>query len=211
MKYIPAAWFLAGMLFQACSNDTATRPVRVAGENAAQRDTCDDPDASIHCSFLHMPGSLTPLMEIKGDEGAVPLGISGTMFHADGKTPYAGVILYAYHTNREGQYAKGGFEQGAHKWHGQLHGWCRTDSNGRYAISTTRPGNYPGRTDPAHIHAAVKTPGGDVYWINDFVFSDDELVDEKFRASIGGIGGDGIMDLVKNGAGFQGTRDIVLR
>jgi len=138
--------------------------------------------------------------------------ITGTLFHSDGVTPYPDVILYAYHTDNTGHYTKKGNEKGFQKWHGHLHGWCKSDSKGRYEIHTIRPARYPDNSMPAHIHVAFKTPDGDMNYINDYVFKDDSLVNEKYLSSLSNIGGTGIVDVKRTAVHiWAGTRDLILK
>jgi protocatechuate 3,4-dioxygenase beta subunit len=139
------------------------------------------------------------------------LMISGTIFKAYGKTPFPDIILYAYHTDSKGYYSKSGNETGVQKWHGHFHGWCKTDSNGYYEIHTIRPARYPDNTMPAHIHAAIKTDSGKMFYITDFVFKDDSLVNEKYLSSLVNIGGTGVVDIKKTTENtWTGKRDIIL-
>jgi len=117
----------------------------------------------------------------KGEPGE-PLVISGTVYKEDGKTPAAGILIYVYHTNAAGIYAKGTPDTGRPQWrHGYLRGWMRTGEDGRYEFRTIKPGGYPGRPDPAHIHFTVsgtnypEYPGG-------FLFADDSRVTPEVRA-----------------------------
>jgi protocatechuate 3,4-dioxygenase beta subunit len=177
-----------------------------------QKDTGDDPDANISCCFINMPATLTSTMNIDiQKETADKLVISGTIFKADGKTPFPNIILYAYHTDSKGYYSKNGNETGVQKWHGRSHGWCKTDKNGYYEIHTIRPARYPDNSMPAHIHAAIKKGNGQMYWITDYVFRDDNLVNEKYLSSLSNVGGTGVVDINKNDENiWTGKRDIVL-
>ncbi len=176
------------------------------------KDTCDDPDADIRCCFLNMPAKLTSTMRIAQEEEAgEELIISGTFFRSDGRTPYPDVILYAYHTDSTGHYSKNGSETGVQKWHGRLHGWCKTDELGHYEILTIRPAPYPDRSMPAHIHVAIKTNTGQMEWITDLVFMDDPLVNGTYLSSLSNVGGTGVVDIKRsNGNIWTGKRDIVM-
>lgn len=181
--------------------------------DAARKDPCDDPDAAVECCFAHMPLQLTHVMVIAdSSEPGERLILRGTIYRADGKTPYPGVILYAYHTDHRGYYSKRGNERGIHKWHGHLHGWCRTDDRGAYEIRTIRPARYPSGRAPAHIHAAIQEPGGkEPYYITDFVFADDDLVDRDYLERLSGVGGSGVVSLRSEAhGGLHGSRDLVL-
>ena len=151
-------------------------------------------------------------MKIAGpDDKGEPMVISGKVYRANGRTPMPNVLIYAYHTDNKGYYSKKGNEKGFQKFHGYLHGWCKTDANGVYEIHSIRPAPYPSHTMPAHIHAAFKEPGGKPpYYINDFVFKDDELVTEKYIRSLNSPGGTGIVDIKKVNGVWSGQRDIVI-
>jgi protocatechuate 3,4-dioxygenase beta subunit len=86
-----------------------------------------------------------------------------------------------------------------------------TGSDGEYRFDTIRPGPYPGRSDPAHIHLIVKEPDRREYWIDEVVFLDDLRVDERYRGAQGNRGGSGIIRLTRDPSGtWIGRRDIVL-
>ena len=140
--------------------------------------------------------------------------INGTIFKQDGRTPYQGVIIYAYQTDNNGYYSKNGKEKGAQKWHGRLHGWCKTDQNGRYEICSIRPAPYPNNMIPAHIHMVIKEPANNkTYYISDIVFKDDKMVNDHYLRSISSMqGGTGVVDLKKSSQGiWKGERIIVLK
>jgi len=124
------------------------------------------------------------------------LVISGTMFLADGRTPARNVVLFAYHTNAKGVYVpRGDTPYG-------LSGRLKTDANGRYRIETIRPGGYPGRRDPAHIHLVLEDPKAH---IDEIVFDDDPRTD-----SVRGRKGYAVVKVVKRNGTWTGTHNIVL-
>jgi protocatechuate 3,4-dioxygenase beta subunit len=114
-------------------------------------------------------------------EPGEPLTISGRVFGSDGR-PRAGIIVYAYHTNRLGIYPPPVPPRSQDSdSNGQLRGWARTDSEGRYTFDTIRPGSYPNTNNPQHVHMYVVEPGCAFYYINEMQFSDDPML-QKMNA-----------------------------
>lgn len=64
------------------------------------------------------------------------LVLEGTVRTPAGQ-PAAGIVVYAYHTDRGGLYPDDATR------HGRLRGWARTDAGGGYRFDTIRPGAYP--------------------------------------------------------------------
>ncbi len=204
----------AGVLCGQCRPAASQKEPRLPAVVQAKADPCDDPDASVECCFTNMPAQVTERMMITDpNEPGKRIVITGTIFQADGRTPYPDVVMYAYHTDQTGHYAKKGNETGFQKWHGHLHGWCRTDWKGNYEIHSIRPARYPGNTIVAHIHAALKEPDGrKPYYINDFVFADDDLVTQEYLSALSNPGGQGVVDLQKSPEGvWMGRRNIVVK
>jgi protocatechuate 3,4-dioxygenase beta subunit len=139
------------------------------------------------------------------------LKLTGTIFKQDGSTPAKDVILYIYHTNQNGIYPTNGDETGWAKRHGYLRGWIKTDEDGKYTFFTLRPGVYPSRNAPAHIHATILEPNGKYYWIEEFLFDDDTLVSEEDKNKKSPRGGTtGVLSLKKDENVFVGERNIIL-
>jgi protocatechuate 3,4-dioxygenase beta subunit len=212
MKFFPLTAVLL-ILIEGCT-PTPDRNHDVLNASNVHVDTCDSPDAHINCCFVNMAAQPDAAMNITGkNELGNKLVISGRIFRGDGNTPYPNVILYAYHTDANGYYTKKGNETGFQRWHGYLHGWCKTDRNGNYQINTIRPAPYPDNTIPAHIHAAVRLPkNNEAYYLADFVFQDDPLVNDAYRQSVKTMAGaPGIVNLVRQSDGsWSGVRDVIL-
>lgn len=137
--------------------------------------------------------------------------ISGTIYKRDGKTPAANIILYIYHTDQGGEYPTKGNETGWAKRHGYIRGWIKTGSDGKYKFLTLRPGAYPGRQNPEHIHATIKEPGFSEYWIDEYLFDDDPILSNEEKDRQRKRGGFGIVKLTKNSDGvLLAHRDITL-
>ncbi len=105
-----------------------------------------------------------------GERGAL-LRINGQVFAPDGATPAAGIIVYAYQTDATGHYLSDPVTRIA-----RLHGWAKTDSQGRFEFRTIRPGPYPGRDIPAHVHFHIWGSGFPLQWTKDLLFADDPLL-----------------------------------
>jgi protocatechuate 3,4-dioxygenase, beta subunit len=109
-------------------------------------------------------------------EPGTPLVLHGRLFAADGKTPVPDAIVFAYHTDRTGLYNLPGGQ--GHSW--RLRGWARTDREGRFEFDTIRPGVYPSRSVPAHVHFALYTNDAR-YFGGEIQFEDDSLIRAEDR------------------------------
>lgn len=143
------------------------------------------------------------------NEAGPKLGISGIVYKPDGTTPAKDVVMYVYHTDQKGIYAKKGNEQGWAKRHGYIRGWLKTNAKGEYRFRTLRPASYPNSTNPQHIHVTIKEPGKNEYWIDEFEFADDPLLTkEKIKSNP--IGGSGILTIQNENGIQKGQRNIIL-
>lgn len=139
------------------------------------------------------------------------LHITGTVYKKDGKTPAKDVILYIYHTDQAGIYPTKGNESGWARRHGYIRGWIKTGADGKYAFYTLRPGAYPGRQNPEHIHPVIKEPGYSAYWIDEYLFEDDPILSTQEKNHQSGRGGKGVLRTTRDKHGIQHLkRDIVL-
>ncbi len=136
--------------------------------------------------------------------------ITGSVFLKDGKTPARDVILYIYHTNREGIYETTGKETGWDKRHGFIRGWVKTGSDGKYSFYTFRPASYPNRREPEHIHITVKEPELNEYYIDPIVFADDPLLTKQEINRHHNRGGSGMVFPKMRDGILLLERDIVL-
>jgi protocatechuate 3,4-dioxygenase, beta subunit len=96
--------------------------------------------------------------------------VDGQVFAPDGVTLAAGVILYAYQTDSSGLY----HDDSSHI--ARLHGWVKTDAQGRFEFRTIRPAPYPNRSIPAHIHFHAWGGGYPLQWTEELKFADDPLL-----------------------------------
>jgi protocatechuate 3,4-dioxygenase beta subunit len=190
-----AAWLLAA-------------PCMLVAQSRPDLYRCEGCEAIHEHSFQGLTSSTTiPPQGEPGDR----LVLTGRVLKPDGVTPAPGVVVYAYHTNAAGVYPTRGTERGWDRRHGYLRGWVVSGPDGGYRFETIRPGPYPGRADPAHIHLIVKEPDRREYWIDEVVFLDDPRVDDRYRAAQGRRGGSGVIGLTRDPSGaWLGRRDIIL-
>lgn len=178
----------------------------VAGAAAQTEPVIGGPCEGCELVFVGMPEVIGSSSRIapQGEPGE-PLVLDGIVRDADG-TPVPGVIVYAYQTNSRGIYPK------AATRHGALRGWARSDAQGRYRFETIRPGAYPSRNIPQHIHMHVIEPGRATYYIDDITFSDDPLLTDARRAQLQpGRGGAGESRPQRDARGvWQMRRDIII-
>lgn len=161
--------------------------------------------------FQGLPAAFAaPARIAPADEPGEPLALSGVVTDRAGK-PQAGIVVYAYQTDRTGIYPRDASLSGAAARHGRLRGWTRTDAQGRYAFATIRPAAYPGRAVPQHVHVHVIEPGRCTYYLGDVLFADDPLLTPALRArERDAPGGDGVVTPRGDAKGWSATRDIVL-
>lgn len=185
---------------------------------ASGRASAADPNGDFYlCEGCEAVGERDPA-GLDGQADIAPPGepgerlvLSGTVLQSDGRTPAPGIVIYAHHTNAEGLYAGGSDETVWSRRHGRLRGWVRTGPDGRYEFRTIKPGVYPDRSNPAHIHLFLAEPGRRPYWIDDVVFAGEFGVDERYRRSRENRGGPGVVELSRAADGsWIARRDIVL-
>ena len=144
-------------------------------------------------------------------EEGMKVKVTGTIYEPDGQTPAEGVILYLYHTNQKGIYENRFEKKNWERRHGYIRGWVKTGKDGRYEFFTLKPGIYPDRNNPAHIHPTILEPNGKYYWLEDYYFSGDSLLTKREISPSNPHGGSaGVLKLTKEGDIWVGERDFVL-
>ncbi|HMK25195.1 MAG TPA: hypothetical protein VK483_04130 [Chitinophagaceae bacterium] len=144
------------------------------------------------------------------NEAGPKIEISGIIYKPDGKTAAPGIILYIYHTDQNGIYAKKGGETGWAKRHGYIRGWIKTNEKGEYRFYTLVPASYPNSNNPKHIHPVIKEPGFSEYWIDEFVFDDDPLLPGNERNKAQPVGSNGVLKAVMKDGMLRARRNITL-
>lgn len=118
------------------------------------------------------PANVAAVGIIAGEgEPGIRLAVTGQVFAPDGVTPAPAVIIYAYQTDSTGHYQNDPKTRVA-----RLHGWAKTDAQGRFEFRTIRPGAYPGRDIAAHIHFHIYGGGYPLQWTEELMFADDPLI-----------------------------------
>lgn len=133
------------------------------------------------------------------------LRMEGRVFLPDGRTPAAGILMYVYHTGKDGEYGRD--SRGGPR----LRAWIRTDSSGRYRYDTIVPAPYPDGSTPAHIHVQFwGSRFGTQYF--DVHFDHDPLLSEPLRAAARRAGQFvSVVRLSPGGPGMMGRLDFRLR
>jgi protocatechuate 3,4-dioxygenase beta subunit len=103
-------------------------------------------------------------------ESGERLVVTGQVFGPDGVTPVEGIIVYAYQTDSRGEYHNDANRVA------RLHGWAKTDAQGRYEFRTIRPAPYPGRSIAAHIHFHIYGAGFPLQWTEELLFGGDAFL-----------------------------------
>jgi protocatechuate 3,4-dioxygenase, beta subunit len=181
------------------NNKPAASEISVGGR-------CEDCELIYECpeSFEELNATDT----LPGFDGPGPkIGISGTIYRRDGKTPASNVILYVYHTDQQGIYPKKGNGKGQH---GYIRGWIKTGADGKYTFYTLVPASYPNSRNPQHIHPIIKEEGKTAYWIDEFHFDSDPLLPDSERTRANPVAGGGVLKTTMKDGMLRATRDIIL-
>jgi protocatechuate 3,4-dioxygenase beta subunit len=181
------------------NNKAAKNEIRAGGR-------CEDCSAIYDCPVAFGQLNETDTLPDFNEPGP-KIKISGTIYHADGKTPAPDIVLYIYHTDQQGLYTK---KKSADGRHGYIKGWVKTNEDGFYTFYTLVPASYPNSNNPRHIHPIIKEKGISEYWIDEFVFDNDPLLGDKERMSSNKVGGSGLLNPELKDGILQATRNIIL-
>lgn len=144
------------------------------------------------------------------NEAGKKMMISGVIFKADGKTPAPGVVLFIYHTDQNGEYKNKYQQKGWARRQGYIRGWMKTNEKGQYKFYTLMPASYPNSTAIKHIHATIKEPGKNEYWIDEYIFDGDPFLNAEIIKEHEQRGGSGFIKLTTEDGLLIGERDIYL-
>lgn len=192
---------LALWVFTSCNAQTKNTTTKLVGGS------CEGCEAI----FEYGDQKLTPIDTLPEFQNNEPkLKITGTVFKKDGKTPAENVIMYIYHTNRNGIYETKGNETDWARRHGFIRGWVKTGKDGKYTFYTFRPAAYPDGSEPEHIHTTVKEPNKNEYYLDDYLFDDDPILTQNTRDKLNNRGGSGITRPIEENGILTINRDIIL-
>jgi len=192
-------------VFTGCNGQK--KEARSIGKNEIAGGGCDGCDLM----YVGMPTNINSVDTCVDWRGkGQKLLLRGNVYKVDGKTPAPGIIVYYYHTDTTGHYAKKDNKPENQTVHGYIRGWVKTDSRGRYAIYTLRPAPYPDNNTPAHIHVVIKEPKLNEYYIDELVFDDDKLLTGQKRKALENRGGSGILSLLHSGDLQVAEHNIIL-
>lgn len=165
------------------------------------------------CEAIYEYGDkrLTSVDTLPGFENNEPkLKVTGIVYKKGTRIPAENVIVYIYHTNRQGGYQTKGNEKGWAKRHGYIRGWVKTGKDGKYTFYSFRPGSYPDRSEPEHIHITIKEPTTNEYYLDEYFFADDPLLKQSFIEKLPKRGGSGIVTPLMEGGMLVIKRDLLL-
>lgn len=196
MKYIFFLLFLT-----ACKNRTSQSDKVIGGG-------CD----GCELMYIGMPKKINEVdTSVAWDDSTTKLLVEGTVYDFDGITPARNVVIYYWHTNKNGRYEPDPAQDERAQRHGAIRGWIKTNKSGHYKLYTTSPAPYPNNHEPAHIHISIKEPEiKDEYYIDALIFDDDTLLTQEIRDNKKNRGGSGILKLQKQGNMFTVQHDIFL-
>jgi protocatechuate 3,4-dioxygenase, beta subunit len=161
--------------------------------------------------YIGMPTSINTIDTSAGwNEAGQKLLVTGKVYQPDGQTPAPNIIIYYWHTDNNGYYSPAKDMDPKARRHGHIRGWVRSGPDGSYSIYTIHPKPYPGRDIPAHIHATIKEPAFNEYYIDELVFDDDPLLTDDKRRSLENRGGSGIMTTHSMNGLLVAHHDILL-
>lgn len=170
---------------------------------------CQDCEALLdYKTYDIKPKSADTLPGFENNEPKIK--ISGTVFQKNGKTPAENIILYIYHTDRNGIYQPSEKPYGWENTHGQHRGWLKTGKDGKFSFYTFRPASYPKVNDPEHIHIYVKEPNTIPYYIDSYFFESDLKLTAAKKQSQKNRGGSGIVKLENKNGIWTANRNLIL-
>lgn len=119
------------------------------------------------------------LLMVDKDEPGERMSLEMELVDASGE-PIADAIVYAYHTDAEGDYAPDAGQPGGGSDNPRLFGFLRSDAKGRVFAESVIPASYRGTDVPQHIHFHVDREGKRHYG-SGIYFNTHGNLDEELR------------------------------
>lgn len=127
------------------------------------------------------------LVLVSENEPGQHLIIRGIVYAPDGVTPVSGLQLGVHNADSMGYYCMPPSEERDHTLPrdncpdappttARIRGSLTTDAQGRFEIHTVKPGAYPRRNIPAHIHFKAFGAGYPEQWLHDLNFAGDPFL-----------------------------------
>jgi len=149
-----------------------------------------------HASQRSQPEHVVLVSE---DEPGQTLIVRGTVYAPDGETPVAGVRLTIHNADSMGYYCMLPSPERDRTLPrdncpdsppntARIRGSLTTDAQGRFEFHTIKPGAYPNRRNPAHIHFQASGAGYSSQWPPDLNFAGDPFIpaaDVERQAQLG--------------------------
>lgn len=138
--------------------------------------------ADFHALVRRAAPQTGPLAMTPPGEPGRALAIDGEVRDRAGR-PIADALVYLFQTDASGVYTRAGAAVGLGEDTPRLFAWLRTGADGKFAVTTIRPGRYPNSRILEHVHAHVEVPGRPTLR-SELVFADDPELDAAERAAV---------------------------
>ncbi|MGS2720720.1 dioxygenase family protein [Paraglaciecola aestuariivivens] len=128
-------------------------------------------------SVANRPATLSSNAQMTtANEPGATFIINGQVFNPDGQTPAAGVLVLAYHRDQAGfDFGKG--DKRTNSW--RIQAWVKTDEQGRFKLTSIRPGTDHLGREAAHIHFTIESEKYGRQWLPTVYLADDPIITPK--------------------------------